>query len=77
MTVEWEAVRSWVSKRQRARRKADDLVAEHREFKRVRGQLWRKARWLFSPADLSMLLEDCVCVADLRHRAREWGIRLS
>ena len=76
LTVEWEAVRSWVSKRQRKQRQADALVADHREFRRLRGLLWTRARWLFSPPDLSMMLEDCATPDDLRRRAREWGIRL-
>jgi len=74
LTVEWEAVRSWVRERQRAQRRADAAVAEHREFKRLHGLLWRRARWLFSPSDLSLVLSNCHDIADLHRMARELGV---
>ena len=46
LTVDFEAVRAWVRKRQRAQRRADATVAEHREFRRLRAKLWNAARWM-------------------------------
>lgn len=74
LTVDLDELRAWVRTRRRAQRKADAAVAENREFKRLHGMLWRRARWLFSPLDLSLVLSDCATVDDLHHKARELGV---
>lgn len=76
LVVEWEAIERWVADRNRDRDLADDLVAESREFRRLRAILWNRARWMFSPEDLSFMLADVDTIPKLRRRARQFGIDL-
>ena len=76
LLVDWLEVRHWVQARRRDQAVADRARQRDAEFKRLHGLLWRQARWLFTPSDLSIVLSDCFTVADLRARARELGIRL-